>query len=201
MVLRRRALPGLVLLLAVWLGATGAAVAHGGGATFEVLEAVESPPGQVSLRVGVAHEADGHPAEGAIVEVVPVAPDGSVSPSSTVERQGEPGTHAARLDLQDPGTWTLVVTSSFPPGMLEVPVTVGATDGPADGDGAMVAAADPDQADPDEADPDEDESGRTTSNLVIAAVSGVVGGSLGLWASKRRSARKRAAADDGSTPA
>jgi hypothetical protein len=208
-VLRRRALLGSVAVLVTWLGATGVVAAHGGGATFEVLEAVEAAPGEVSLRVGIAHEADGHPAEGAIVEVEAIAPDGTGAPSTTLEREDGAGTYAARLDLPERGAWTLVVTSSFPPGTVEVPVTVVDGGGPAGADGAVVPAADPAAVDPDgdaQTVPDvadEDEGGSTTTNLVVAAVSGVVGGSLGLWASKRRSARRRATAveeDDGGHP-
>ncbi len=191
--LRRRGVIGLVVVVVAWLGATGSAAAHGGGATFDVQEVVGSVPGQVSLRVGIAHEADGHPAEGAIVEVVAVAPDGSRSATSTAERQVELGTYATILQVPRPGDWEVVVTSSFPPGTISVPVTVAASDGQDDGGGALVSTAVP----------DEDDGGSVTTNLVIAAVSGVVGGSLGLWASKRRSARKRVAAvddEDGHAP-
>ena len=148
------------------------ALAHVGSAEFEVLEAAEVAPGTVSLRLGITFEGDGEAAEGAIVEVVPAGPDGATTPSVRLAREADAGIYAGTFELDEPGTWTLTVTSSFPPGSTKVLVEV---DGEADVEVAVTT---------------------DTTNLLVAAASGVIGGGLGLWVSKRRSARKRAAAGD-----
>ena len=181
----------------------GPAAAHGGGADFEVLEAEEVAPGTVSLQVAVTFEADGDEATGAIVDVVPTSPDGEASPAVRLERDGT-GAHAASLDLPEPGEWTLAVTSSFPPGSTEVPVEV-AGSAPADDAADPAEAEEAPASEPggssdtdvlDEPEAGGAEGGSDTTNLVVAAVSGLVGGALGLWVSRRRSARKRAASAD-----
>jgi hypothetical protein len=183
----------------LWAVAVGGAVppvaAHGGGAVFEVLEASGSAPGELVLRVRITHEADGDPAEGAIVDVVGEGPGGATAGPVRAERQDEPGVYAATLDTSAGGPWALAVTSSFPLGSTEVPVAlddagteVAADDAPADGsDDPVVGAPEAGGA----------EGGSDTANLVIAVVFGVTGGALGLWVSSRRAARRREAADHG----
>ncbi len=197
---------GLVVVAAVAIGAwapAAPAAAHGGGAAFEVLEADEVAPGRVALQVAVEFEADGEEATGAIVDVVPTSPDGETSPAVRLERDGT-GAHATTLDLPQPGRWTLAVTSSFPPGSTEVAVEVGNAAPADDGAGAAVdeeaAASEPAGTSGnevlDEPEVGGSEGGSDTSNLVVAAVSGLLGGGLGLWVSRRRSARRRAASAD-----
>ena len=60
----RRAVVALAAAVAVTGLAVPGALAHGGGALFEVLEAAEVAPGEVEVRVAIAHESDQHPAEG-----------------------------------------------------------------------------------------------------------------------------------------
>lgn len=201
---RHRLVAALVLAGAVVALDPAAAHAHGGAATFEVLSAAEVAPGEVALRLAVRHEADGHPADGAIVDVVASGP-GAALPTVRLERTPETGVYAAALRLPEPGRWTLAVTSSFPPGVLDVTVEVAAGGEPeADAATPTTAAsmaastattsttADsllPELEEPEAAGA---EGGSDPTNLVVAAVSGVLGGALGLWASKRRSARRRA---------
>ena len=179
------------------------AAGHGGGAAVEVLEAEQVAPDTVALRVAVTFEADGDAATGAIVDVVPTSPSGETSPPVRLERDAT-GTYAASLDLAKPGRWTLAVTSSFPPGSTQVPVEVVAA-GPADVEGGAApaeqaaASEQPGRSGGDVLDEPEvggAEGGSDTTNLVVAAVSGVLGGALGLWVSRRRSARRRATSAD-----
>lgn len=201
--MRVRAL--LVVTAAILLptAAASPAVAHGGAAAFEVLEAEEVAPGTVALQVAVTFEADGDEATGAIVEVVPTSPDGEASPPVRLEQDGT-GAYAATLDLPEPGGWTLALTSSFPPGSAEVPVEVG-DPAPADDEAGQAPAVEAAASEPDASGGDEvldepevggAEGGSDATNLVVAAISGVIGGALGLWVSRRRSARRRAASTD-----
>lgn len=177
-----------VAAAAAAVGLAGPASAHGGGAVFEVLEAAETAPGEVTLRFQVTYESDGEPAEGAIVEVTASGRGGATTGPEPADRQDAPGVYAATLALAEPGAWVLVVTSSFPPGTTEVPVEV-TGDGP--------AAEGPPEPELDDPEVGGAEGGSDTANLVTAAVFGVLGGALGLWVSKRWAARRRAAqADD-----
>lgn len=185
--MRLRAAAGVLVAL---LALAAPAAAHGGGAVFEVLEASEVAPGRIALRVLVTHGADGDPAAGAIVDVTATGPGGAPAPVRAV-RQEDDGVYAASVDVAEPGVWTLVVTSSFPPGTTEVPVAVrGAAGGTTT---APVAAGASSTTGPVLAAP---EGGSDTTNLISAAVFGVVGGALGLWVSRRRSARRAAAEAD-----
>ena len=202
---RLRLVAGLALAWAAVVAlAPTAADAHGGAAELEVLAADEVAPGEVELRLAVRHEADGHPADGAIVDVVASGP-GAALPAVRLDRTAETGVYAAALRLPGPGTWTLAVTSSFPPGVLDVTVDVGAGGEAAAGAGTPPPAtsvtastgttsttADALLPELEEPEAGGAEGGSDTTNLVVAAVSGVLGGALGLWASRRRSARRRA---------
>lgn len=283
------------------LGSAGAATpaaAHGGGAAFEVLEATEVAPGTVALRLAVRFEADGHEATGAIVDVVPTNPAGGEAATVRLAREMAAGTYAATFELDEPGSWTLEVTSSFPPGSTEIPVRVGGAgrdpavapageeqpavtgeppgapedgarpDGaPADGGsggggpedggsgqggselgvggagsgsedgGSEDGGSDEGRSEPvggsepevggagggsedggsaeggseggalegggsgeagviEEPEVGGAEGGSDATNLIVAAVSGIVGGGLGLWVSRRRTARRGAASTD-----
>ncbi|MEX2659600.1 MAG: FixH family protein, partial [Acidimicrobiales bacterium] len=182
---RRPAL--VVAAMAVFVGLAGPAAAHGGGAVFEVLRAAESAPGEVILEVQVTYESDGEPAEGAIVEVTASGPGGATAGPVPAERQDEPGVYTATLDLAEPGPWVLAVTSSFPPGTIEVPTEV-TGEGP--------AAEGPSEPALDEPEVGGAEGGSDATNLVTAAVFGLLGGALGLWVSRRWAARRRAAKPD-----
>lgn len=187
--------------LAAGLVMAAPAGAHGGSAVLEVLEAAEVAPGEVGLRVAVTYESDGEVADGAIVEVTATGPSGGAEPSTRLEREAAGDAYAARLELPEDGVWLLAITSSFPPGGTEVEVAVGSTGDEPEGEGTEASAADgpaegdePDGAGLDEPEAGGAEGGSDTTNLVVAGLSGVVGGGLGLWASRRRSARKQAAA-------
>lgn len=164
----RRWAIAVVSATVVLLAGGGPAAAHGGGADIEVVEAVGGADASVSVRLAITYDDDGEPAEGAIVDVVPVGPDGSSLPAVRLERQAEPGSYAATFDVAEPGRWTLEVTSAFPPGSVEVPVVVGV----------------------------DDTGSSTATNLVVAAVFGTVGGVLGLWVSQRRRMRRQESGGD-----
>jgi hypothetical protein len=195
-----RALAALVVGGAVLLGvgaAAGPAAAHGGAAVMELLSDVEVGAGVTEVRVAVTHEADGHPAEGAILDAVGAGPGGAATPAVRLERTGDVGVYAAPLELATPGRWELTLTSSFPPGTLVVPVAV-AEAGPATTAGPAVASTappsstttEPPVAGLEEPEAGGAEGGSDRTNLVIAAVSGILGGGLGLWASRRRARRR-----------
>lgn len=144
---RRRPLIA-VAVAAVAVGvAAGApvAAAHGGGAVFAVEEAAESAPGEVSVRVVVSSDSDGHASDGAV----------ATSPTTAAPAPAGPG-----------------AAGDEAPG--------GEGDDPAGGGEGAVA---PVTADDD-----------PVVELVVAAVFGLIGGALGLWASNRRGRRKRAEA-------
>lgn len=198
--MRLRSATGALVALVALIALAAPAAAHGGGAVFEVLEASEVAPGRIALRVLVTHEADGDPAAGAIVEVAATGPgDAAVAPVQAV-RQEEEGVYATSVDVAEPGAWTLVVTSSFPPGTTVVPVEVR---GAAGGTTTTTAPAAAPTTGPVLAAPEVGgvEGGSDTANLVSAAVFGVIGGALGLWVSRRRSARRAAAEADRSDAA
>jgi len=189
--------------LVLVLGTAGPVHAHGGPATFDVLSDLVVAAGRLELRVAVAHEADDHPAEGAIVDAVAVGPDGAASPAIPLAHTADVGVYAGTVALPVPGAWTLTVTSAFPPGTLDLTVDVAAApDTPSPPTTAVVgAAATPTTAGPPVVDLDEPEvggaeGGTDRTNLVIAVVSGVVGGCLGLWASRRRAARRTTVVGD-----
>ena len=200
----------LLLALALGCGAAVGAVAgaapaaaHGGGAAFEVVDAGEEAPGTVTLRLAVLFEADGHEATGAFVDVFPTGPTGGEAPTVRLARETGAGTYAATFELDEPGSWTLAVTSSFPPGSTEIPVQVA---GAAEGSPAVGGAGEEPVTTTGEGGADggvvEDpevggaEGGSDTSNLIVAAFSGIIGGGLGLWVSRRRAARRRAASSE-----
>jgi hypothetical protein len=189
------------------------AAAHGGGAAFDVIQASEVAPGTVTLRLAVLFEADGHEATGAFVDVIPTGPTGGEASAVRLARETGAGTYAATFELDEPGRWTLEVTSSFPPGRIEIPVRVAApVDGdPAAGEEQVATTGEPATA-LEGAAPGDDgsdagvieepeaggaEGGSDATNLVVAAVSGILGGALGLWVSRRRAARRREASADG----
>lgn len=206
---------GLVLVAAVVVVSpvlAAPAGAHGGGAVLEVVEAAEVAPGTVSLRLAVTFENDGGDATGAIVDVIPTSLDGGETAAVRLVREPGAATFAADLELDEPGRWTLAVTSSFPLGSTEVPVEVRGAERGAEDRGAAVfpaGAAETAAGEPgtpeggppeggviDEPEAGGAEGGSDATNLIVAAVSGILGGGLGLWVSRRRSARRRAASAD-----
>jgi hypothetical protein len=205
----RRGLVLLATVIACVSALAAPAAAHGGGALFEVLEAAEVSPGTVSLRVAVRYESDGDDAVGALVDVVPTSPTGRPGPAVRLVREEGGGTYAALLELGEPGQWDLALTSSFPPGSTTVAVQV-LDPAVAGGRTAVVPAGEdeaaattegrsaPDGGAADDGVVDEPEAGGAeggsdATNLIVAAVSGILGGGLGLWVSRRRAARRRAA--------
>lgn len=167
---RRRSPLGAAAALVAVVAWPYAASAHGGGAVFDEVVVDQASPGQVVLSLDITYEDDGEAAEAAIVDVVARGPTGQQANGVRLERAGDPGSYRGDLDLDGPGTWTLEISSSFPPGETEVPVEVGAVLG-----GERARA----------------DGGSTIVNIVVGAVFGLIGAAAGLWVSKRRNARRR----------
>ena len=200
-VVRTGAAALLVAVSAVVLSAGAPASAHGGPAVVELRSEDSVPEGPSELEVVVTYENDGEPAEGALVDATARGPAGSVTPAVRLDQTAEPGVYRAAIDLPTPGPWTVTVTSAFPPGSLTVPVTArptpsGATVVTSAGSPATstttTTTSGPTASVLDEPEVGGAEGGTDRTNLVVAAVSGILGGALGLWASRRRTARRRA---------
>jgi hypothetical protein len=188
----------LVAVSAAVLGTGAPAHAHGGPGVLELRSEDSVLEGPSELEVAVTYENDGEPAEGALVDATARGPAGSVTPAVRFAQTGDAGVYRASIDLPAPGPWTVTVTSSFPPGSLVVPVTV--RPAPPDATAGLAATSattgtttsGPTVPSLDEPEVGGAEGGTDRTNLVVAAVSGILGGALGLWASRRRSARRRA---------
>ena len=192
----------LVVAVSAVVLAAAPAHAHGGPAVVELRSEDSVLEGPSDMEVVVTYENDGEPAEGALVDATARGPAGSVTAAVRFEQTGDPGVYRAAIDLPTPGPWMVTVTSAFPPGSLVVPVTVrpAALDSPASATAAppstttttSTTASGPTVPQLDEPEVGGAEGGTDRTNLVVATVSGILGGALGLWASRRRSARRRA---------
>jgi hypothetical protein len=193
----------VVVVTAALLVVVQPAHAHGGPGVVELRSEGSVPEGPTELAVSITYENDGEPAEGAIVDATASGPEGVVTPPVRLGSTADPGIYRAGLELPAPGEWTVTVTSAFPPGSLAVPLTVRpATSDPAlastTGTSTTTAStttsttSGPTVPTLEEPEVGGAEGGTDRTNLVVAAVSGVLGGVLGLWASRRRSARRRA---------
>ena len=198
----------VVVVTAALLAVAPPAHAHGGPGLVELRSEGSVPEGPTELAVSITYENDGEPAEGAIVDATASGPEGVVTPPVRLGSTADPGIYRAGLELPAPGEWTVTVTSAFPPGSLAVPLTVR----PATSDPAVASTTGTSTTTPstttastttstssgptvptlEEPEVGGAEGGTDRTNLVVAAVSGILGGVLGLWASRRRSARRRA---------
>ncbi len=188
----------VVVVAAALVAVVQPAHAHGGPGVVELRSEGSVPEGPTELAVSITYENDGEPAEGAIVDATASGPDGAVTPPVRLRSTADPGIYRAGLDLPAPGEWTVTVTSAFPPGSLAVPLTVRpATSEPATASTTTASTTTSTTSGPavptlEEPEVGGAEGGTDRTNLVVAAVSGILGGVLGLWASRRRSARRRA---------
>ena len=193
----------VVVVTAALLAVAQPVHAHGGPGVVELRSEGSVPAGPTELAVSITYENDGEPAEGAIVDATARGPEGVVTPPVRLRSTADPGIYRAGLELPAPGEWTVTVTSAFPPGSLVVPLTLRpATSEPAAASTASASATSastttsttsgPTAPTLEEPEVGGAEGGTDRTNLVVAAVSGILGGALGLWASRRRSARRRA---------
>lgn len=118
-----------ILLLAavaalVLVAPAGRAGAHEGDGTIEVLAADPAGPLQVSYRVRLTFQADGHPAVDATVTVVAEGPDGTTTTPQPMAPAGEDGVYAATVLFPAPGAWTVRFTAVTPAATAERAETV-----------------------------------------------------------------------------
>lgn len=117
----RRPIAGALLVLALW---TSSASAHTGGAVLRVDTSDAKEGLAVDVTVAVNYEGDGEPAERAFVAVTPRAEDGRRLAKQDLER-ADGGRYTGTIAVDEPGRWTLEVTSSFPPGEATTVVDIG----------------------------------------------------------------------------
>lgn len=113
---------GLALFAALW--PAGDADAHSGSATFETLEARAGSDLVIHLRIAVRYSNDHEPAERAFLSAEATSPDGRKVAAVQLTR-GDGGVYAGALHVDEPGEWTVEITSSFPPGRTSLTVDVG----------------------------------------------------------------------------
>ena len=193
----------VVVVTAALLAVARPVHAHGGPGVVELRSEGSVPEGPTEVAVSITYENDGEPAEGAIVDATASGPRGVVTPPVRLQSTADPGIYRAGLELPAPGEWTVTVTSAFPPGSLAVPLTVrpatsdhaaASTTGTSTTTASTTTSTTSGPTAPTLEEPEVGgaEGGTDRTNLVVAAVSGILGGALGLWASRRRSARRRA---------
>lgn len=124
---RRRVAVLAVGLLAFLVMSPGTAAAHSGNALFETLQVKGGSDLVIHLRPRVRFDGDRELAERAFVKVTPRAPDGRTLPTVDLER-GAGGVYGGAITVDRPGTWTLAVSSAFPPGSTTLRVDVGKHD-------------------------------------------------------------------------
>ena len=113
-----------VTLMLLALAVPQAAVAHTGGAVFEVLEATSREPRIVEIRVVVTYSSDHERAETALLHAVGHGPNGRATGPIEFTR-GSSGEYRLRTTVPTIGTWRFDITSRFPPGSTAVTVKVG----------------------------------------------------------------------------
>ena len=142
---------GGLLLAGFALSATspvGAAPSHGGGGQITLLRAEATGPDTVAVEVCVTFVLDRDQADTARVTLSATGPGDLEVPPTNMAVGDQPGLRSGELTFPQDGSWTVQVTSTFPPAQLAVPVTVdgerpeaGATAGPVGG--ALAATCEP----------------------------------------------------------
>lgn len=117
---------GVIASLAPWTIAV--ANAHTGEANFDVLDAASGSDLVIDLRLRVRYSGDNNPAERVFLSVTPTSPDGRELPSVELERRAG-GVYQGVISVDEPGRWTLSVTSAFPPGGTSLTVDAGTGEG------------------------------------------------------------------------
>lgn len=111
-----------VLGLLGWVGAP-AAQAHEGAGTIVVEAAEPAGPLEVTYRVRLTYNADGHGADDATVTVVAEGVDGPTTPVPMTPADDDGG-YGATVRFGEPGPWTVRFTAVTPPATLELTETV-----------------------------------------------------------------------------
>jgi hypothetical protein len=118
------ALAGALLTLAV-AGAAPAS-AHEGGAVIDI-EAQHPTTTGTHYIVRVTWDNDGHPAADATVTATAVGPDGAQLTPVELAPYDEDGRYAGAVEMTEPGSWTVRITSIEPNGTAETTAEVAAT--------------------------------------------------------------------------
>jgi hypothetical protein len=122
-----RVLPAVAVVVAGLLVAVvvAPASAHGGAGELTVVGVEPTGPGQLGLTVDVAYVNDGHPAEVRSLVIEGTGPGGAgLAPSEPFRPTDQVGRYAAVVDVPAPGSWTVVLSSTFPPARVELVVEV-----------------------------------------------------------------------------
>ena len=102
----------------------GASTAHGGGGQITLLRAEATGRDTVAVEVCVTFLLDRDQADSARVTLGATGP-GELQVAPVTMAVGEqPGLRSGELTFPEDGSWTMQVTSTFPPAQLAVPVTV-----------------------------------------------------------------------------
>ncbi|MBL8777808.1 MAG: hypothetical protein JNK12_17845 [Acidimicrobiales bacterium] len=122
------------------LASAGASLAHGGGGQITLLRAESTGPDTVAVEVCVTFVLDRDQADTARVTLGATGPGDLEVRPVTMAVGDQPGLRTGELTFPEDGSWTMQVTSTFPPAQLAVPVTVdgdraaaGSTPGPVGG--------------------------------------------------------------------
>lgn len=121
---------GSLLLVGVVLSTTapvGAAPGHGGAGQITLLRAEASGPDTVVVEVCVTFALDRDQADTARVTLSATGPGDLEVPPATMAVGDQPGLRSGELTFPEDGSWTVQVTSTFPPAQLSVPVRVDGT--------------------------------------------------------------------------
>lgn len=185
--------------VAALVGGSEPAWAHEGEGTVTI-ESVEASDQGANVRIRLTWVNDGHPAADATVTATPVSPSGTPQTPVPLVPIDDDGRYQADVSLEEPGTWTIRVTSVSPIATAETtfdnapasstPSTSEttsndagtATSGPTDTAGVTSPT--------DAVEPDDEDAGGTGS-LVFVVVLGVVasGAVVLIWRTSRKLGR------------
>ena len=115
---------GLLLVLLATIAPAGAVPAHGGGGQITLVRAEATGPFTVAVEVCVTFTLDRDQADTARVVLGATGPGDLEVPAETMGVGDQPGLRTGELTFPEVGSWTVQVTSTFPPAELAVPVTV-----------------------------------------------------------------------------
>lgn len=121
--MRWAAVAGALLGLTTVVATGDSADAHSGEAVFEVLESSADADLVVHVRTRVRYSGDDEPAERAFLQATARSSDDRALPPVDLER-GTDGVYSGDVAVDEPGRWTIEITSAFPPGQTSFDVDV-----------------------------------------------------------------------------
>lgn len=126
-------LRAVVVPVAVLVGlTTGAApaFAHGGGGAITLVNAESTGTDAFAVEVCVTFTLDRDQANTARVTMKADGPGQATVAPQKMEVGDQPGLRTGEIHLPSPGSWTITVESTFPPGQLAIPVSMGSDERP-----------------------------------------------------------------------